>query len=706
MNNQRAISTVSGMSNTHMMEQSSKISTGTNCYIYPAVQSINKVDISPTKVENVIVNHNQNDKTQLGCLSKISGVSTPYGRLKLSLSKWKNTLANKGILDIISNGYKLPLSKIPSNAIIKNNASARNNSEFVSKEIQKLSNLGCISQIDHIPKVVNPLTVAINGSKKQRLVLDGRHVNDNLHSFKFKMEDTTLARVMFKQGDFGFRFDLKSAYHHINMFPAHREYLGFYWDSKYYTFNVLPFGLSTAAFVFTKVLRHLVLHWRSQGIRVILYLDDGIAVADTLDEASKFSSQIKQDLLDFGFLIAEEKSEWKPCERVLWLGHIFDFKTNIVKLSDCRLHSIESCITNLLQASKCSGGKVTARRLASVVGSIQSASGAVGNIAKFHTKFCHMCIQSMYYNSWDSVIFLTDKAKHELNFWIQNLKALNGQKFVLDYVYELIAFSDASDTGYGGYIMHDGNVDQISSGTWKDSESKESSTWRELAAIGRLLPEFAEALRGRVVQWNVDNKNVVFILRGGSMKPVLQEMAVLISQMLMTYSISLIPVWIPRELNTLADELSRDVPDNDDWQITIDMFRFLTDKWGMCTVDRFASSHNAKCRRFNSKVLMCGTKAVDSMSIHWGQEMNWVVPPPKIAAAVIRKMIAEMASCILVVPKWESAPYWPMLMYTNFVADQFDFRKKNEHVCPGNGRNGIFTDERVSFLMSAFLISF
>ena len=163
------------------------------------------------------------------------------------------------------------------------------------------------------------------------------------------------------------------------------------------------------------------------------------------------------------------------------------------------------------------------------------------------------------------------------------------------------------------------------------------------------------------------------------MKPVLQEMAVLISQMLIAYSISLIPVWIPRELNTLADELSKEVPDNDDWQITINMFQFLTNKWGMCTVDRFASSHNAKCRRFNSKVLMYGTEAVDSMSIYWGHEMNWVVPPPppKIAAAVIRKIIAEKASGILVVPKWESAPYWPKLMYRILLWINLNSEKMN-----------------------------
>ena len=41
-------------------------------------------------------------------------------------------------------------------------------------------------------------------------------------------------------------------------------------------FTVLPFGLSTAPYVFTKLLRPLVRLWRGKGHKAILYLDDGI----------------------------------------------------------------------------------------------------------------------------------------------------------------------------------------------------------------------------------------------------------------------------------------------------------------------------------------------------------------------------------------------------------------------------------------------
>ena len=102
--------------------------------------------------------------------------------------------------------------------------------------------------------MVNPLTVATNKSGKKRLVLDCRHLNDCLAKFKFKYEDATVARQLFDRGTHLFSWDLRSAYHHISVFSAHRQYLGFQLKegqvSKYYVFCALPFGLSTSGYVF------------------------------------------------------------------------------------------------------------------------------------------------------------------------------------------------------------------------------------------------------------------------------------------------------------------------------------------------------------------------------------------------------------------------------------------------------------------------
>jgi hypothetical protein len=40
-------------------------------------------------------------------------------------------------------------------------------------------------------------------------------------------------------------------------------------------FSVLPFGLSSAPFLFTKLMREIVKYWRSLSYPIIVYLDDG-----------------------------------------------------------------------------------------------------------------------------------------------------------------------------------------------------------------------------------------------------------------------------------------------------------------------------------------------------------------------------------------------------------------------------------------------
>jgi len=50
-----------------------------------------------------------------------------------------------------------------------------------------------------------------------------------------------------------------------------------------------------------------------------------------------------------------------------------------------------------------------------------------------------------------------------------------------------VVFSDASDTGFGGYTVEHGGL--IANGQWSREVAQQSSTWRELRAV-RLVLEF------------------------------------------------------------------------------------------------------------------------------------------------------------------------------------------------------------------------
>ena len=46
-------------------------------------------------------------------------------------------------------------------------------------------------------------------------------------------------------------------------------------------------------------------------------------------------------------------------------------------------------------------------------------------------------------------------------------------------------YSDGSSTGYGGYMVEHGM--HVANGVWLPEEAKQSSTWRELVAVQRVL---------------------------------------------------------------------------------------------------------------------------------------------------------------------------------------------------------------------------
>lgn len=116
---------------------------------------------------------------------------------------------------------------MPSRNFHKNNHSSLLHKEFVDSAISELLNQGLIEQCSKAPYIVNPLTVSVQSDSKKRLILDLRCVNLHVLRQSVKYEDIRTALVYLKSNSFMFKFDLHSAYHHIEMFYRHTDFLGF-----------------------------------------------------------------------------------------------------------------------------------------------------------------------------------------------------------------------------------------------------------------------------------------------------------------------------------------------------------------------------------------------------------------------------------------------------------------------------------------------
>lgn len=592
----------------------------------------------------------------------------------------------------------------------KNNRSALDNPEFVHSEIEKLISLGCVSKVDLIPKVVNPLTVAKN-KDKLRLVLDARHVNPHLHKFRFKYEDASDAANLFNKQDYLFSYDLKSAYHHIEIFSEHKTYLGFAWEISgkisYYVFNVLPFGISTAGYIFTKVTRPVVQYFRQKGIKIIMYLDDGIGGGENYEKALEISNQVHTELQMFGFLIAEQKCNWQPSQTVKWLGLIWDMCVGKVYASPERLDKLRNFLKHFLEKISSGNCFFKARLVASLVGQIISMQAAMGSVVRLRTRSLYECI--MQKASWDSPVLIKEMAFDEVVFWKENVEFLNGKELLDEKVCTSVVYTDASGTGFGGYIVEYEESEVI--GSWKPDEQVKSSTWRELEAVYRMLMSKLNYLKGQKVLWRTDNQNVVHILCKGSVKSDLQTIAINIADICTREEIQLSPQWIPRTDNVKADLFSK-TSDCDDWEIKEYIFNHFDKKWGRYSIDRFASDYNKKCIRFNSKHWCTGTEGIDAFNYTWAGENNWIVPPPSLIAKCILKILQEHVTCTLVIPKWTSAAFWPMLVtegggggeLKTFIVESEGF--SSNHILRGRGKNGIFGMYKSVFDMMALKICF
>ncbi|VDI74620.1 Hypothetical predicted protein [Mytilus galloprovincialis] len=475
------------------------------------------------------------------------------GNLRKHALFWKNVLnANDFIMNVINFGYRIPFLSEPPTIFLSNNRSALKHSEFVENSIEELLTKECIKEVNR-PFVVNPLTVSVNSTGKERLVLDLRHVNKFVEKQKVKFEGVKEAMTFVNFSGFGFKFDLKSGYHHIEIHPDHQKYLGFSWQYgdtvRYFTFSVLPFGLSSAGHIFTKTVRVLVKYWRSLGFPMVVYLDDGMGTAENFDTCFELSKTVKNDLLLSGFIANTEKSVWEPVQNIDWLGFVWNFKDCTLEISLKKLFALKLVISSVVDGKTI----LTYRCIAKICGKIISMIPALGNVCQMMTKHMHMlvCCRS----AWDDVIPINDNILKELKFWYFECESLSFQRIVpINRIPQRVIFTDASQYAGAGFIMNDNKIVHF---MFDGHERSKSSTWRELKTVEKNISSFKSDLTGKFVKLYTDNQNVVQIVKKGSMKVELQDIALSLFHICLSHNIFLDVEWIPRDKNTYADYLSK-----------------------------------------------------------------------------------------------------------------------------------------------------
>ena len=245
---------------------------------------------------------------------------------------WSKVLkADDSILNILENGYEVPLSEFPPPSFVKNNASFLKHSDFGIQELLRLEKLGCIYRVKERPYITLPLSVVY--SNKWRLVVDAsRHLNPFVEKIHVKLETLDQAELILEKGDFQTSTDLDSGYWHVRLHTNSQQFCGVHFvDDKnevvYFKWRVLFLGISDAVRIFTKMLKPHRSHLHKNAIRHNAYIDDFRVLGRTKSECLKNTKFANFMLKSAGWILKEEKCSLEPTQSLKFLGQIADTQT-------------------------------------------------------------------------------------------------------------------------------------------------------------------------------------------------------------------------------------------------------------------------------------------------------------------------------------------------------------------------------------------
>jgi len=210
--------------------------------------------------------------------------------------------------------------------------------------------------------------------------------------------------------------------------------------------------------------------WRRASINVLPYWDDFMFMKQGFGACVRLARRVEGDLVQAGLRINVPKCRMIPSQQRRQLGFEVDFAAGKFEVLADIWEALKVSVESILAARQ---GRVQARRLASVTGTVLSMYLSWGPATQLYTRHLYALIYSV--GSLKCWVILIEEAVNELTFW-QKLPRLRFEGNIWPPTEGVIIrmASDANDFGWGGHTMQ--GVMEYAHEYLSEAESTESSS--------------------------------------------------------------------------------------------------------------------------------------------------------------------------------------------------------------------------------------
>jgi hypothetical protein len=609
---------------------------------------------------------------------------------------WESKGASSWVTEVLRWGYQPEFWERPPLTTEPRSFPDRHRHTILSEEIAKMLAKGALEEVldKHSPGFYSRLFVVPKPGGKWRPVIDLKALNWYVKVPRFSMESLQSIWGALLPGNFAISVDLQDAYFHVPVRPSFRKYLRITHGNRVYQFRALPFGLSTAPWVFTRVMNTVKEIVHLQGIQLYLYLDDWLAQMATHIRGQQEAIYLVALCQEMGLLVNRTKSELVPSQSFDFIGAHFNLQLSLVfpKLENQQktLREIEKFLASLCP---------TARMWQSLLGLLVSQFRFV----RWGRLFLRP-LQWHLQDTWDCKdnphlrVPLTGETRACLRWWQKTLVANKGVPLV-EPTPQIHLFTDASLKGWGAHVG-----DATYQGLWDPQESRLSINRLELRAI-RLALALHNPPKGSVILVATDNTVTKCYVnkQGGTRSRAMMAETNSLFSLLIQKDWHLRARHIAGKLNVLADQLSRsDQILPGEWSLSPQTLQPVFDRWGHPLVDLCATAENKKCPTFVSPYPHPRALAVDALSLEFQDLEAYVYPPYQLVGKLLQRF-QSVTTCrlILIAPWWPAMSWFPLLLQ---LATEAPLRLKTSATMLQQPRSNVFHRNPESLDLHAWLL--